>query len=289
MLEIVVTRGLPASGKSTWTREKMEQYPGKYKRVNRDLLREMIDNRAWSKAREKHIRQAELTLAQYFLSQGFSVIVDDTNLSPSSQEMWLELSRKLHVSHLIQDFTHVDVETCIERDRKRSNYVGERVIRRMYRDFLQPKPVTPEYDPNLPSAIICDLDGTLALMNGRNPYDASTCEQDSLNQAVAFILRAMHQLYDRGELCYIVLMSGREEQYREQTQRWLSKHEVQYDALYMRSTGDNRKDCIVKEELYRAHVLGKYNVRFTLDDRNQVVDLWRRLGLTCMQVAEGDF
>jgi hypothetical protein len=57
----------------------------------------------------------------------------------------------------------------------------------------------------------------------------------------------------------------------------------------MRAEGDTRKDSIIKEEIYRAEIENKYNVLFVLDDRNQVVELWRRLGLTCLQVAEGNF
>ena len=58
----------------------------------------------------------------------------------------------------------------------------------------------------------------------------------------------------------------------------------------MRATGDVRKDWIVKKELYKAHVKGQYFINFILDDRNQVVDLWRLdLGLPCLQVNYGDF
>ena len=58
----------------------------------------------------------------------------------------------------------------------------------------------------------------------------------------------------------------------------------------MLKTGDVRKDSIVKKELYQAHVEGQFFVQFVLDDRNQVVDLWRlELGLPCLQVNYGDF
>ena len=57
----------------------------------------------------------------------------------------------------------------------------------------------------------------------------------------------------------------------------------------MRKTGDNRKDCIVKRELFDAHIKDKYYIDFILDDRNQVVNMWRELGFTVMQVADGNF
>ena len=57
----------------------------------------------------------------------------------------------------------------------------------------------------------------------------------------------------------------------------------------MRKTGDFRKDSIVKKELFDENVRGKYNIEFVLDDRNQVVEMWRSIGLVCLQVADGNF
>jgi len=75
-----------------------------------------------------------------------------------------------------------------------------------------------------------------------------------------------------------------------QTERWLAKHNVPYDMLIMRKHTDTRKDSIIKKEIFDEHIKGKYFVRFVLDDRNQVVDMWRQdLGLPCLQVYYGDF
>ena len=87
----------------------------------------------------------------------------------------------------------------------------------------------------------------------------------------------------------IVLMSGRGEDVREGTERWLAAHGVKYDELWMRKAGDTRADDIVKSELFDAHVRHRFAVRVVLDDRSRVVALWRRLGLTCWQVDYGDF
>ena len=138
-------------------------------------------------------------------------------------------------------------------------------------------------------AIICDLDGTLALLNGRSPYDASRAEEDLLNDPVANLIEvyAHQKLHDID----LILMSGRDDVYRPQTERWLKKHNItHYKALYMRKAGDKRKDSIVKRELYEKHVKDTYDVLFVLDDRDQVVEMWRKeLGLTCLQVEYGDF
>jgi predicted kinase len=170
--KVTILKGLPASGKSTWAKQLVDTQPGKYKRVSKDELRAMLDNTKWSKANEKFILKTRDTLILLALDQGYHVLVDDTNLHPKHEAAIRELVKGKAIVE-VKDFTDVPLETCIERDRHRQNYVGEQVIRKMYRDFLAPKPPVLVADPILPTAIICDLDGTLALLNGRNPYDAS--------------------------------------------------------------------------------------------------------------------
>lgn len=140
-------------------------------------------------------------------------------------------------------------------------------------------------DQSLTPAIICDLDGTLALMNGRNPFDASRCEQDLLNEPVAHLLKSYADLGTK-----IILLSGRTDNYKAHTTRWLDKHDIRYEKLLLRSYGDKRKDAIVKKEIVDNEIKGKYFIRFVLDDRNQVVDMWRNdIGYACFQVNYGDF
>ncbi|SRR6266516_5013 len=280
MKKVIILKGLPACGKSTWAKQQLTESPGNYKRISKDDLRLMLDAGKWSKGNEKFILNVRDALIVSALEEGCHVLVDDTNLHPKHETAIRELVKGLAQVE-IKDFTDVSLETCLERDKNRPNYVGEQTIRKMYRDFLQQKPQPPLYDSSLPDAVICDLDGTLALLNGRNPYDASLCEQDILNKPIAEILT--------NSRAYILLVSGRSEQYRPQTARWLLKHCIAHFALFMREEGDMRKDAIIKRELYEQHIQGRYNVKFVLDDRNQMVELWRSLGLLCFQVADGDY
>ncbi len=139
----------------------------------------------------------------------------------------------------------------------------------------------------LPKIIICDIDGTLALLGNRDRYNPSTGE-DLLNNPIANILK----VYNNQNLFPIelIFVSGREDKYRDITEKWLQKHGItHYKLLLMRQTGDFRKDYIIKKELFEKHIKGKYEVLFVLDDRDQVVKMWRELGLTCLQVAYGNF
>lgn len=72
--------------------------------------------------------------------------------------------------------------------------------------------------------------------------------------------------------------------------RWYPGHwDNNWYELHMREEGDMRQDSVVKEEIYRKEIEPRFNVHLVLDDRNQVVDMWRKLGLPCWQVAEGNF
>lgn len=141
-------------------------------------------------------------------------------------------------------------------------------------------------DPTLPPAWLVDIDGTLAHMGDRSPYQWHRVGEDTVSPAVEAAVRAFAAAPDGFA---IVLLSGRDGICRPETEEWLARHDIPYDELYMRAPGDNRKDSIVKAELFDAHTRHRYRVVAVLDDRDQVVRMWRRMGLVCFQVAEGDF
>jgi hypothetical protein len=134
-------------------------------------------------------------------------------------------------------------------------------------------------------AIICDIDGTLADMGKRKPYDFEKVDQDQVKHATAEAVRVFHTAEYR-----IILLSGREDASKTKTIAWLKANDIPYHELHMRRSKDFRKDSIIKKELYEAHIKNKYEVLLVLDDRDQVVKMWREeLGLTCFQVDYGDF
>ena len=135
----------------------------------------------------------------------------------------------------------------------------------------------------LPDVVLCDLDGTLALFGNADPYNRDFTK-DELNDAVNHILWRFNQAGTA-----IVLLSGRKKKYQEQTELWIDAHTIPpIEALYMRRNDDNRKDVIVKEEIYNEHIKDKYRVRAVFDDRLQVCRLWYRLGLPLFRVGDPD-
>lgn len=139
--------------------------------------------------------------------------------------------------------------------------------------------------PAKPSAVLVDMDGTLAIITDRNPYSHYGVLKDKPNAPVIEVARA---LAAAGHT--LVIVSGRSELAREDTQAWLVRHlGVAFDGPFMRADGDDRKDAVIKKELYRERIEPTYEVLCILDDRDQVVRMWRALGLTCLQVAPGNF
>jgi len=150
---------------------------------------------------------------------------------------------------------------------------------------------------NLLRAIVCDLDGTLSLFNCRkkgkvdircpgahfrNPYDASNCDLDTLNEPVAEVLEYMSDVGG----CHIIFCTGRENKYKKQTEIFLDKYIKFPHTLLMRETGDKRKDSTVKEEMYNLHIDGQYKVVFVLDDRLSACQKWHDLGLIVFRVGD---
>ncbi len=299
--QLMVLSGIPASGKSTFARELLKKEPGRWKRVNRDSLRAMMDENVWSPENEKLVQEAKRWIVKRALNKGYNVILDDTNLSARHYNEACKIAKEVGDVTVIHKFFHISLKEAIKRDANRARSVTPPVIGKFYKEyarkgsFKQQDPayypplnqVVPkvEYDPDLEDCVVCDIDGTVALHVARTPFEFEKCDTDAPNPSVVGL---MHIL-DKANGPALIFVSGREDSVRDKTEAWLDKHKLYHNGLYMRKTGDNRKDYVVKKEIYEDHIKGRYNVLFALDDRNQVVKFWREQGLTCLQVAEGDF
>lgn len=310
-----ITRGLPGCGKTVLARQMVDgaEPRGSLVRVNRDDLRRMMlpsDYRAPERDLEYTVTRAQHAMIGTLLHSGRDVICDDTNLSARHVRALLEVAVQAGASWSILDMTHVPLEVCIHRDslREGAEHVGEVVIHRMHSQFVaqhrgKPLPVpdapyVADRDPyagvvpyvrpeGAPPAFLIDMDGTTALMNGRSPYDETRVGEDQPNHQVILVARAMFMSGLRP-----VVMSGRTEACRADTEAWLIREvfpRASMFELHMRKVGDQRPDHVVKLELFNTHVRDRFRVELAIDDRNQVVALWRRLGIQCWQVAEGAF
>lgn len=134
------------------------------------------------------------------------------------------------------------------------------------------------------SAVIVDIDGTVSHRSNREIFDYSKVSTDVPD---ANIIEVVNSLWRAGHK--IIFVSGRDDSCFDETYRWLTLNCPPFIKLYMRKYGDFREDNVVKREIFKRYIAPEYDILCVLDDRQQVVDMWRELGLTCLQVAPGDF
>ncbi len=301
---IYFLKGLPGSGKSTWTLANGENLSAV--RINKDSLRDMM-GLPFSKENEGAVIHASREMGKESLRRGLNVIVDDTNVAQKHLNAWENIAGDKSINaNLVEVYFDVPLQTCIERDGKRNVPVGEVVILKMW-DLMtggicDGKREYVEQSDSLQKAIIVDIDGTLALADNRNIFDDTKIHTDIVNEPVKWLINQLFwnggefqtsAPYERIEDVKIIFLTGREatDACLTATDKWLKDNSGVRDyKLIMRKEGDHRKDSIVKPELYNEHVKDQYNVMFVLDDRDSVVDMWRKdLKLPCFQVYYGDF
>lgn len=302
MKKVLVLRGLPASGKSTYAKNLIrDEYAGRAIRINNDDLTGMMFagvDMFGADGVPEFLNSVRVDLLGTALSQPWVdlVIVDNTNLNTRTVKSLWEVAVKHGAEFEVDDqFLAVGVRECVARDAGRLYPVGEAVILKMARQAEKLKPWNPPYalpeiapyhndNADGKSCVIVDIDGTLAHMDGRDPYDYSRVMSDRVDPQVRdYIQRVAFEHR-------IIVMSGREDNCLNVTVEWLRANDVPFHEIHMRHSGDYRPDWIVKNELFQEHVAEKYNVHLVLDDRDQVIDLWRRkLELPTWQVADGNF
>lgn len=269
-------KGLPASGKSTYARELTKEG---WVRANKDEIRSMLHDGKWSGNNEKQVLAIRDAIVTDALTRTRHVVVDDTNYHPKHEERLKAIAKEFKAEFEVKEFD-TDVETCITRDLKRENSVGEGVIRKMWREYLAPVRQRP--NSSNPRAVIFDIDGTLAIKGDRSPFDWEKVSEDLPNLEVIKIADMF-----RDDRYKILLFSGREETCKEATEEWLKLWGISYDEFHMRAESDNRKDVEIKREFYED-CLARYDIRYAVDDRHQVCRLWHELGLCLLKVGDPD-
>ena len=294
MSKVIFTKGIQGAGKSTWAKEYCQDKQD-WVRVCRDDLRKMR-GKYWIPKQEDLISEWEFNCIAFALSRNYKVIVDAINLNEKYLEKLKKdicqfcVSKSINIPEfLFKDFTDVPLEQCIKNDLLRPNSIGEKIIRKTWNKYLAPRIEPYVHIERLPNAIMADLDGTLALFGDKNPYERDFIN-DIVNKPVKQIID--NYLSDDQPLNNLIIFSGRSDRFKEETKQWLDKYGIYPNIFEMRTAEEEKaqiKDVKVKQRLFDTFVRGKYNIDFVLDDRNSVVEFWRSLGLTCLQVQDGNF
>ena len=292
--QVILTVGAAGSGKSTWAKHFIKDNHN-FVNLNRDDFRAMVyaldkpQDYKFTKDRERKITEAQFASAVALLNSGKSLVISDTNLNAATRQMWRDIAIEHGVEYFETSFP-VDLRELRKRNHERGAKAipTEHLIRQYHlmREYMGEY----KYEPNedLPKAVIYDLDGTLADNNHRSPYDFTRISEDKPRHMV---IEHLQMMQDAGYK--IITCSGREKgennEFEEATLDWLYKHDIYPNAHFQRAHADSRPDSIVKEEIFKNHIAPYYNVKLAVDDREQVVDMYRAIGVECWQVNYGYF
>ncbi len=296
-LEILILIGIPGSGKSTWAKDFVRSNSD-WIRVNRDDFRDMLKTSQTCENKvEDMITGLVSDVISSSLSRKLNVIVDNTNLKIKYINAIIEeFKYSANINYRVFD---ISKDKAIERDRNRDKKVGALVINKMYKDYkilmdsfdfqpvnkIERRPnIIPDFESKLKDVVIFDIDGTLALMGKRGPFDWMKVYKDDINEIVSEQVE-FHK--SKGREIFVV--TGRDEVCRKVTEEWLELYGIEYDRLFMRPKNDYRKDTLIKKEIYENEIVGKYNLLTVYDDRLSVCKTWHNLGVFVFTVNQGLF
>lgn len=273
-MKAIITVGISTSGKSTLAAEMVEQG---YTEINRDFIRFNIvklgadwRNYKFSRQNEQLVTDIHGKMIMEAWTRGDNIIVSDTNLHAPTRNRLIGHLRDLGYEVEVKALP-IALEEAWKRDTYRTNGVGHSVIYQQHQkwnEFVGRRTYVP--DPSKRTAIIVDVDGTIAEMNGRGPFDWHRVGEDKPRQEIIDMVNAMN--YYHGHV--MIVVSGRSDECRQETLDWMDQHDVNYAYLHMRKAGDYRKDSEVKEEIFWEHIADNYNVVAVVDDRPMMLRRW---------------
>lgn len=270
--------GCSGSGKSTYA--KSTSTIGAVVTCRDDIRFSITGSPGWkgykfTKTVEQRVTEIQRTEIASAAARKMHVIIADTNLNEKFRNELAAYCESLGFNVEYKSFPATWEELC-ERDRFRGVYsVGQQVLYKQWQNWLKysgRKQYVPE--DYLPKTICVDIDGTLAIMGDRSPFEWNRVGLDTIDQTVQ---QMVWDFKNRGYK--IVILSGRDSICRSETYQWLYDNGIIYNSLHMREQGDMRKDNIIKEELFWNEVAPYYNVCVCIEDRPCMVRLWYDLGI----------
>lgn len=297
---ITILVGPPGCGKSTWALDYLQAH------WNRDTLVRINQDEQGKQQHHEIFNQA--------LADRKDIVVDRMNFDTKQRNRYLNPAKQAGYDTRIIVF-HTPMEECLQRCNGRTNHPtiknkqdAQKAVSFFFKNYERVQDSEADevlrqgWKPRkFAKAIVCDLDGTMANVEHRRGYvradDLADGEKfrpnwkkffeemvnDPVNEWCREITSMMTERYP------IIFATGRPADYEEHTKLWLDMNNLYGQFLFMRQAGDYRKDSIVKEIILEFEIKPRYNILFVLDDRQQVVDMWRKHGYTVLQCDAGEF
>lgn len=297
--KLIVLQGCPCSGKSTWAKKFIEDLGEEAENwfvLNRDTIRFNIGKGTYDHNHENLVNKIEKEYLELATFLRKNIIVDGTNLNPKTIKRWERFAEQNFYEIEWKKF-YVPFKEAMERSKKRKemggHYISKKTMTFFYEHYCKEKieeertdkRVIREYVEGLPDAVICDLDLTLALHQGRNPYDWSRIHEDKIDPRLQLILN----MYMENGVT-VLFVTGRSDSAREQTSKWLSDNKLGTDwELFTKPNNSFEHGDEYKRRVYRENIENKYNVLCVFEDSNKCVKMWREEGLLTCQVENNDY
>ena len=302
--QIILLQGPPRSGKTTWAESYKYSVP-----VNTYVYVINTEDLGWKSDGKSYIintldsvleteRQTILDKFNRYPNLDWDIIVDAYNINPKRVQAFDELAQELGVELVIKQLYIPCAESC-----KRNKAIGVRskeyipmgVIAKFYdtfyheryRDELTDKRVIRQPEPTLPLCIICDLDATLALHQGREPFEWGRLLTDKIDPRLRDLLN-----FHMANGTKVFFLTGRNKCAQRDTLKWLQDPKQGLNnrwELITRSQRDFSSGEVYKRKMYEQQIQDKYNVLCVFEDSNKCVSMWRELGLLTCQVANSDY
>jgi len=289
-VKIIATIGISGSGKTTWASQFKTKQPHVY--ISSDCIRNEIYGDSRIQGSGEEVFNIFYKKIETVIREDKIPICDATFYSDANRERLIAFAAANEIPVEWHYFI-ASLETAFKNNKLRDRFVPEKIIKKQFNLLSLPYgfgEIITHYNGVInelslkKNSIICDLDGTLAIVGERSPYDASKCNLDTINSPVLSVINKFKDDHS------IIFLTGRSDIYREHSVNFINTYvDIVDPILLMRADTDNRKDTVVKFELFSKFINNKTNVLFVLEDRTQVVNMWRQIGLNCFQVNSGDF
>lgn len=313
--KLILTRGIPASGKSTWAKSWVAEDPTHRVRFNWDDLRNMMGP-YWVPERENTgiLKDLRSTFLLRMMEHQWDIVCDNMNLNPKEAEFFKREVDNFNSTYCwegnannkepyeieYRDF-FIPVEECIRRDSMRQNPIGEAIIKQTWNRYrtmictLENEKVASRINPyrdGFEKAIVFDLDATLSFNLTGRPYWGEGCAEGIKNDTENTPLVNLFKTLQQNGSYKMIVLTGREgtEDVINASEQWLTDHGIDTKEILFVFRPKGSK---VKGTEYKLNTLkdlrNTYDIEFVVDDSQKIVDVLRENGYTVLQPNEGKF